>query len=85
MASTLRRLGEAITKLPEHLRAEPARQHGRVVELSRRIEFNVSAIVQASRSTFQPTPGGPAMPAELASALSAFAEKLDDIPKKEPS
>jgi signal transduction histidine kinase len=85
MASTLRRLGEAIAKLPEHVRAEPTRQHGRVVELSRRIEFNVAAIVQASRSTFQPTPGGPAMPAELASALSAFAEKLEDIPKKEPS
>ena len=85
MASMLRRLGEVIAKLPEHLRAEPARQHGRVVELSRRIEFNVAAIVQASRSTFQPTPGGPAMPAELASALSAFAEKLEDIPKKEPS
>ena len=82
---TLRRLGEAIAKLPEHLRAEPARQHGRVVELSRRIEFNVAAIVQASRSTFQPTRGGPAMPAELSSALSAFAEKLEDIPKKEPS
>lgn len=85
MASTLRRLREAIAELPEGQRSRPAHQLGRVIELSRRIELNVAAIVQASRSTFQPVPGGPEMPPELASALSAFAEKLDDIPKKDPS
>jgi signal transduction histidine kinase len=85
MASTLRRLREAIAELPESHRSKPERQLGRVVELTRRIEFNVAAIVQASRSTFQAASGGPAMPPELASALSAFAEKLEDIPKKDPS
>lgn len=86
MASTLRRLGEAIAELPELQRGKPERQLGRIVELTRRIEFNVAAIVQASRSTFQSAPApGAAMPPELTSALNAFAEKLEDIPKKDPS
>jgi hypothetical protein len=85
MASVLRRFGEVVARLPEPARGESQHQLGRVVEISRRIELNVAAIVQASRSTFQPAPGAPAMPPALASALSAFAEKLEDIPKKEPS
>jgi PAS domain S-box-containing protein len=85
LASTQRRMADAIRRLPQDMRGELDRQLTRVTELTRRIEFNVAAIVQASRSTFHPDPNGPEMPAELASALSAFAEKLEDIPKKDQS
>lgn len=85
LASTLRRMAEAIARLPAAVPDEIERQLARAVELTRRIERNVAAIVQASRSTFQSDPGGREVPPELASALSAFAEKLEVIPKKEPS
>lgn len=89
LASTLRRMTESVGRLPGELRGELERQLGRITELSHRIEFSVAAIVQAtrqaSRSAAQPDPGGRELPPELANALSAFAEKLEDIPRKDPS
>jgi PAS domain S-box-containing protein len=85
LASTLRRMGDAIARLPGDHRGELDRQLVRVVELTHRIEFNVAAIVQASRSNAQAGATGRELPPELATALSAFAEQLEDIPRKEPS
>jgi C4-dicarboxylate-specific signal transduction histidine kinase len=85
LASRLRRMSEAIALLPDDVRGELDRQLVRVVELTRRIEAKVAAIVQASRSTARVGAGGPELPPELASALSAFAAKLEDTPRKDPS
>ena len=85
LASTLRRMARGIAGLPNDQRGELDRMLARVVELSRRIESNVAAIVQASRSAAQAEGLGRELPPELASALSAFVEKLEDIPTKDPS
>lgn len=85
LASTLRRMAGILGGLPDDQRGEIDRMLVRVGELTRRIETNVAAIVQASRSAAQAEGPGRELPPELASALSAFVEKLEDIPTKDPS
>ena len=81
LASTARRLGTTIAALPaDTQRGELERLLGRVHAITRRIESNVAAIVQASRST---AGSRPQLPPELASVLSTFTEQLDDIPTKD--
>jgi signal transduction histidine kinase len=80
LASTLRRMAEAVAQLPGEHRGELDRQLVRIGELTRRIEGTVAAIVQASRSSAHTGPGE--LPPELAGALSAFTEKLEDTPRK---
>jgi hypothetical protein len=51
-------------------------------EITRRIEYNVSAIVNATKTTAKgATPRE--LPPELESVLSTFVEQLDEIPTKE--
>lgn len=80
LASTLRRLGGALAGVPEARRAEVERLLARGHAITRRIESNVNAIVQASRTT---AGGRPELPPELAGVLSTFTEQLDDIPTKD--
>jgi signal transduction histidine kinase len=84
LASTLRRLSGAVTKLPEDQRGELERLLARVGQIARRIESNVAAIVQASRSSAQPDATRRELPPELATVLSTFTEQLEDIPTKDP-
>jgi len=85
LVSTLRRMSDAIAQLPAGARGELDRHVVRVVELTRRIESSVAAIVTASRSPAHAGSAGRELPPELASAQTAFAEQLEDIPRKEPS
>ena len=62
LASTLRRMSDAIAQLPDDARGEIDRQLVRVVELTRRIEAKVAAIVQASRSIAQAGAAGHELP-----------------------
>ena len=80
LASSTRRLAGLVASLPESQRGELERVVARVAQISRRIESNVAAILHASRADAQ-TPL-PELPPELATALSSFAEQLDDIPTK---
>jgi signal transduction histidine kinase len=84
LASTLRRLSGVVTKLPEHQRGELERLLARVGQIAHRIESNVAAIVQASRSSAQPDATRRELPPELATVLSTFTEQLEDIPTKDP-
>jgi len=85
LASTVRRMNGVTAKLPPESRAELERLLGRVDQITRRIEKNVAAILSASRANGTDHQGtSPALPPELASVLSTFTEKLDDIPTKEP-
>jgi len=77
-------MARGIAGLPDDQRGELDRMFGRVTELSRRIESNVAAIVQASRSAAQAGALAASF-SRAASALSAFVEKLEDIPTKDPS
>lgn len=84
LASTVRRLGILVAKLPPESRLELERLLARVGQIARRIESNVGAIVHASRANaVDNNAGRPELPPELASVLSTFAERLDDIPTKE--
>lgn len=84
LASTVRRMGMAAAKLPPEARAELERLLVRIDQITRRIESNVAAILSASRANATDNHGAaPALPPELASVLSTFSEKLDDIPTKE--
>jgi signal transduction histidine kinase len=85
LASTLRRMAGTVATLPDGQRGELDRMVVRIAELTHRIESNVAAIVQASRSAAQAEAPGNELPPELANALSAFAEKLEDIPTKDQS
>jgi PAS domain S-box-containing protein len=85
LVSTLRRVSSAVTRLPDGHRGELDRLLDKVAELTRRIESNVGAIVQASRSSAQAGDRGPGLPPELAAALSAFAAQLEHIPMKDQS
>lgn len=80
LASTARRLGAATAAVPEAQRGELERLVAKIHAITRRIESNVAAIVQASRTT---AGSRPELPPELASVLSTFAEQLDDIPTKD--
>lgn len=84
LASTLRRLGTVVTRVPDEPRAELERLLARIGEIARRIETNVAAIVHASKSNA----GGASprdLPPELATVLSTFVGQLDEIPTKERS
>lgn len=81
LSSTVRRLGQLSAKLPDDLRIEQERLIGRVNQIARRIESNVAAIVQASRSnTFEDVANRPELPPELQVVLATFAERMEDIP-----
>lgn len=79
LASTLRRVFDAVAQLPAEHRGELDRLLPRIGELTQRIEAKVAAIVQASRSA---APGAGPLPPELAGAASAFTEKLANSPRK---
>ena len=83
LASTVRRLDQIVAKLPAESRPELERLLARVAQISRRIESNVAAIVSASRANANDDPARHDLPPELASVLSSFADRLDDIPTKE--
>jgi len=86
LVSTIRRLGVLVGRLPEATRVEHERLLSRVAEITRRIESNVAAIVRASQSNaVGDAQGNPVLPPELATVLTTFAERLDDIPTKERS
>ncbi len=83
LSSTVRRLEQLSAKLPPDLRTEQERLTGRIKQIARRIESNVAAIVQASRSnTFEDVQHRPELPRELEVVLATFSERLDDIPTK---
>jgi len=83
LTSTIRRLGQLSVKLPPELKVEQERLLNRVNQIARRIESNVAAIVQASRSnTFEDVHNRPELPEELQVVLATFAERMDDIPTK---
>lgn len=84
LASTLRRLSGTVARLPDEHRGELERLLVRIAQITRRIESNVAAIVQASRSSAQSDSSRRELPPELASVLSTFAEQLEDIPTKDP-
>ncbi|MEO7097302.1 MAG: PAS domain-containing protein [Polyangiales bacterium] len=84
LASTVRRMNGVAAKVPGEARVELERLLARVDQIARRIESNVAAIVSASRANAMDTHGAaPALPPELASVLSTFSDRLDDIPTKE--
>jgi signal transduction histidine kinase len=88
LSSTMRRLSIVVGKLPEEHRADLERLITRIGQIARRIETNVAAILDASKSSAQPDrgSGGRAreLPPELATVLSTFTEQLEDIPTKDP-
>jgi signal transduction histidine kinase len=83
LASTLRRMNGVVGKLPEDQRGELERLLARVGQIARRIESNVAAILQASKSSAQPDAVRRELPPELATVLSTFTEQLEDIPTKD--
>jgi signal transduction histidine kinase len=85
LESTLRRIAGVIATIPEAQRGELDRLHKRVGQIARRIESNVAAIVQATRSNAAPDSHRLELPPELASVLSRFAGQLEEIPTKDPS
>jgi signal transduction histidine kinase len=86
LTSTVRRLENLATRLPPELRSEQERLLSRVAQITRRIESNVAAIVKASRSNaLDDMQGRPELPPELETVLATFAERLDDIPTREPA
>lgn len=86
LASTIRRLELWAAQLPHDVRGEPDRLLARVTQIARRIEHNVAAIVQATRTNaIDDGAGSSELPPELATVLASFVERLDDIPTKDPS
>jgi len=86
LMSTVRQLEKLVERLPSELRLDYTRLLSRVTQISRRIETNVGAIVQATRANaVDDAHGRPELPPELANVLSSFSERLDDIPTKEKS
>jgi PAS domain-containing protein len=83
LASTLRRLSVAVARLPPEHRGELERLLGRAGKIARRIETNVGAVVEASRSNAGAGERRRELPPELAAALSTFTEQLEDIPTKD--
>lgn len=82
LASSLRRMTRAVGRAPDDVRDELEHQLARIGELARRIESNVAAIVQASRSSAPVEAGALELPPELASVLAAFVARLDGIPTR---
>ncbi|MBL0218066.1 MAG: PAS domain-containing protein [Myxococcales bacterium] len=84
LASTVRRLKQIVAKLPPEVRPELEHLLPRIDQIARRIESNVAAIVSASRANAVDQIGSRTeLPPELASVLTTFADRLDDIPTKE--
>jgi signal transduction histidine kinase len=84
LASTLRRLSRVAAKSPAERRGELEQLLERAAQITRRIEANVGAIVEASRANARGGKGSRELPPELAAVLSTFTEQLEDIPTKEP-
>lgn len=91
LASTLRRLASVLerTAIPdEAARRQLEAMFVRASQIARRIETNVGAIVEASRSkaarSHRTSQLPVQLPAELASVLATFTEQLADIPTKDP-
>lgn len=82
LASTTRRLGVLVHKLPESERGEWLRLLGRIEQVSRRIETNVAAIERATRANADGNTSAE-VPPELRSVVETFAQRLDEIPTKE--
>jgi signal transduction histidine kinase len=82
LTSTIRRMSNQVAKLPAEHRGELERLSGRVAEISSRIESNVGAIVNASRSAESHAPVE--LPPDLQKIASAFTNRLDDT-TKDPS
>jgi signal transduction histidine kinase len=82
LASTIRRLDLLVGRIEVQDRQELERLQRRIAQIARRIEANISAIVQA---TAYPAGSGeyPRIPPELATELSSLDEHLEDIPLKE--
>lgn len=83
LASTSRRLAQLVQRLPEDTRADWTRVLQRIDQIAKRIETNVTAIVQAA--SMERVDGRTEVPAELQATLSLLAQRLDEIPTKEPS
>ncbi len=84
LATTLHRMQVQVDGIPQEHRGDLDRLVARIAQICRRVEFNVTAIVSATRS-HNPSPGPTELPPELAAALSQFADKLDEIPTKDRS
>lgn len=83
LSSTLRRLSSLVAKLPDGQRSDLDRLLARVDQIALRIESNVASIVRASRGNGHPELRRLELPPELASVLSSFAERLEEIPTKD--
>ena len=85
LASTLRRMGSVVGRVEGEPKVELQRLLERVGQIANRIESNVSAIVQASRSATasEQQRGRFELPHEIAHVLTNFSDRLDDIPTKE--
>ncbi len=85
LASTLRRMGTIVNRIDGEPKADLQRLLERVAQIATRIESNVSAIVQASRSATatESARGRLELPHEIAHVLTSFSDRLDDIPTKE--
>lgn len=83
LASTLRRLSGVAGQLPAEHRGELEKLLVRAGQITRRIESNVGAVVEASRSTVRTGEHGRELPPELAAVLLTFTEQLEDIPTKD--
>jgi len=83
LASTLRRLAGNVGKLPAEHRGELERLLARAGQIARRIEANVGAVVEASRSAARTGDRSSELPPELAAVLTTFTEQLEDIPTKD--
>jgi PAS domain S-box-containing protein len=85
LLSTMRRVARIAGDIPGEQRDELERLVVRANQIASRIENNVAAIVQASRSNAGDLPSPRELPPELTRVLSTFTEQLDEIPVKEPS
>ncbi|MBA3461549.1 MAG: hypothetical protein H0T46_16425 [Deltaproteobacteria bacterium] len=84
LLSTLRRMRSSISKLPPELRAELEALYARLDRLAQRIDRKVGLIVSASRTDgIKSLETDHELPAELVTALSAFAGRLEDLKQKE--
>lgn len=85
LSSTLRRMNSVVGRVEGEPKVELLRLLERVGQIATRIESNVNAIVQASRSASATdgSRGRLELPHEIAHVLTSFSDKLDDIPTKE--
>lgn len=83
LASTLRRLAGVVGQLPPEHRGELEQLLARAGQIARRIETNVGAVVEASRSNARAGEARRELPPELAAVLLSFTEQLEDIPTKD--